>query len=290
MPNANDRKILEKLLQASEEEMDAHELETILENELNKPAEEIDAALIDDLMEILQPVEMTARQQQQTWKNIQKKLSPKTNHKRLIRRISAIAAVLVLLCGFAFKPATADPWQFLKRLLKPVAETFGIYLNYSESDPVETPSVTTYGISEDETMSMIHYDLNEIPDTYNGYAIKPDWLPDGATFVDGSSFSEICMQKYALRYRLNQHDLCLTVAIHTLTGAVANYEYERVAEVAEERLIGSRMVTFYQNTDSNQDTQYVSWIDGSAHYSIRGTLSIEDVEHIILTFAAPLSE
>lgn len=39
MPNGDDRKIFEKLLKGSEEERDTRELETILENELNKLAE-----------------------------------------------------------------------------------------------------------------------------------------------------------------------------------------------------------------------------------------------------------
>ena len=191
MPNINDRKKLEKLLRAYETEMNTDALESILENELNKPAEEIDTGLIEDLMEILQPEEMSDKQQQQLWKRIQKKITPRHDH-RNFRRLAAIAAILVLVCSFAFTPAAASPWQFLKRLLKPVAETFGIYLNYSESSPTETPDVHQYRISEDETTPVIYYDLSEVPDSYDGYAIKPGWLPEGFEFVHVSSYSEVC--------------------------------------------------------------------------------------------------
>lgn len=284
MPNANDRKIIEKLSKASAMELNNHELESILENELNKPAEEIDTKLIEDLMDILQPEELSAKQQKIIWKNIQKKLSSKNNRHRLVRRLTAIAALLVLLFGFTLAPANAFHWQFLRRLLKPVAETFGIYLNYFDEAPVEAPTAHQYGVSEDEAVPVMYDNLDDIPDTYDGYAIKPGWIPEGFTFVQASSYSEVHLQKYAIQYCCEQKELNITIAIHTDQETIAKYEFERITDEPEERLIGSTMVTFYNNYRSEDVPQHVSWVVNNAHYSIQGMVSADEIEQMIMLY------
>lgn len=289
MPNINDRKKLEKLLRAYETEMNTDALESILENELNKPAEEIDTGLIEDLMEILQPEEMSDKQQQQLWKRIQKKITPRHDH-RNFRRLAAIAAILVLVCSFAFTPAAASPWQFLKRLLKPVAETFGIYLNYSESSSTETPNVHQYRISEDETTPVIYYDLSEVPDSYDGYAIKPGWVPEGFKFIRVSSFSEVHMQKYAFHYLRGNQELNITIAIHADPYAVVKFEYERVSGVPTECVLNDTVVTFYNNYQDENESQHVSWVNDNAYYSIRGSVTNEELDQIIVSYLEQFSE
>lgn len=133
MPNTNDRKIIERLTNDPALEMKRHELEDLLESEVNKPAEEIDAQLVSDLLDILQPEEVPSGVQMEVWKRINKQINPKPRKThRLLQRLVAAAAIIVLLFGLSLGAAKAFRWTFLLKLLQPVAESFGIYMNYSD--------------------------------------------------------------------------------------------------------------------------------------------------------------
>ena len=77
MPNTNDRKIIERLTNDSALEMKRHELEELLDTELNKPAEEIDAQMIADLLNALHPEKIPSGLQQKVWRKVKQQLDPK---------------------------------------------------------------------------------------------------------------------------------------------------------------------------------------------------------------------
>ena len=54
MPNANDRKIIERFVNDSAWEMNDHELEELLDNELSKPADQMDMQLIRELLVVME--------------------------------------------------------------------------------------------------------------------------------------------------------------------------------------------------------------------------------------------
>lgn len=289
MPNTNDQKIIERLTNDPALEMKRHELENLLESEVNKPAEEIDAQLVGELLDVLQPEEVPSSVQMEVWKSIDKQINPKPRQThRLLQRLIAAAAIIVLLFGLSLGAAKAFHWTFLLKLLQPVAETFGIYMNYSDDQASEVVIENRYTISEDENTTVLHYDLAELPDTYNGHAIKPDWMPEGCAFVQASSFSEINLQKYAIDYVCEGQEISISISIHTDTEAVINYQYEQTRETTEDRVVGSRIVTFYNNAHDRQ--QLVSWIEDNAHYSICGTIPIEEIVHIVEQFPSRISE
>jgi len=283
MPNTNDRKIIERLTNDSALEMKRHELEELLDTELSKPAEEIDARLVEELLAVLQPEEVPSGVKQKVWKSINKLLNPKPRKThRVLQRLAAIAAIVVLLFGLTIGAAQAFRWTFLLKLLQPVAETFGIYMNYSDDQASDAVIENRYTISEDENTTVLHDDLSEIPDTYDGYAIKPGWLPDGYTFVQASSFVEILMEKYTIDYQRGEDELNIFVSIYPDSGTVSSHFYERTEEKVSERMIDSKMVTFYNNTDD--EIQSVSWVDGNLHYSIIGDVTLDEIEKIVESF------
>lgn len=289
MPNSNDRKIIEQLTNDSALEMKRYELEELLDTELNKPAEEIDAQMVTDLLNALQPEEVPSGLQQKIWRRVKQQLHPKPQKThRLLKRLTAIAAIVVLLFGLTIGAARAFRWTFLLKLLQPVAETFGIYMNYSDDQASEVEIENPYTISEDENSTVLHYDLDELPDTYLGHAIKPGWMPEGYVFVQASSFSEINLQKYAIDYVCEGQEISISISIHTDTEAVINYQYEQTRETPEDRVVGSRIVTFYNNAHDRQ--QLVSWIEGDAHYSVCGTIPIEEIVCIVEHFPSRISE
>lgn len=283
MPNSSDRKIIERLTKDSALEMKRHELADLLESEVNKPAEEIDAQLVGELLAVLQPEEIPSGVQQKIWKNIKRRANPGPRKaSRLLRRFAAAAAIAVVMFGLTIGAAHAFRWTFLLKLLQPVAETFGIYMNHPDESAQEAASDGRYTISEDESTTIIHGDLSEIPDAYDGYAIKPGWIPEGYAFVQATSFAEVNLIKYSMDYRRGTDELNIFVSVYPDPDEVISYHYERTVEEVTEKRIASRMVTFYGNTDEN--IQSVSWVDENLHYYISGNVTREEVESIVGSF------
>lgn len=283
MPNSNDRKIIERLTNDSALEMKRYELEELLDTELNKPAEEIDAQMVTDLLNALQPEEVPSGLQQKIWRRVKQQLHPKPQKThRLLKRLTAIAAIVVLLFGLTIGAARAFRWTFLLKLLQPVAETFGIYMNYPDDNDSRTDTEQIYTVSDDENATVLHNDLSEIPDTFEGYGIKPRWIPDGYVFAQATSFQDINLIKYAIDFQRGTDELNIIISVYPDPDEVISYWYERTAEEVVEKNIDSRMVTFYRNAEDT--IQSVSWIDGNIHYAIVGNVTIDEIEKIVCSY------
>ena len=141
MPNANDRKIIERFVNDSAWEMNDHELEELLDNELSKPADQMDMQLIRELLEVLQPGEVPKAQKEEAWQRVSRAyLSRHQKAHPLLRRFAIVAAIIVLLLGLTIGAASAFRWSLLWKKLQPIAETFGIYRNYSVTEDSAAPA------------------------------------------------------------------------------------------------------------------------------------------------------
>lgn len=279
----NNRKIIERLVHDSETEMNRHELEQLLESEISKPAEQMDVQLVQELLAVLQPGEVPQAQKQQVWEKIAHAFRSQEKKKRFpLYRLPIIAAIIILLFGLTIGAASALRWTFLYKLLQPIAETFGIYMNYPDDLPSDSTSENLYGISEDENTTVVYSDLSMIPDEYGGYAIKPSWIPEGYTFTYGSAFEESNFCKYTLNYLRCEDELNVFITIYTDTDTMISHFYERTETKASEKVIDSKMVTFYNNTDN--EIQSVSWVTENLHYSVIGDVTDEEIEKIICGF------
>lgn len=279
----NNRKIIERLVHDSETEMNRHELEQLLEAEISKPAEQMNVQLVQELLAVLQPGEVPQAQKQQVWEKIAHAFRSQEKKKRFpLYRLPIIAAIIILLFGLTIGAASALRWTFLYKLLQPIAETFGIYMNYPDDLPSDSASENLYGISEDKNTTVVYSDLSMIPDEYDGYAIKPEWVPEGFTFVQATSFEEINLVKYTIDYQRENDELNIYVYIYSDSDGMSSYYFERTEEIVSEKLIDSKMVTFYSN--AKDQVQTVSWVDGTLHYSIIGNVTQDEIEKIIASF------
>lgn len=284
MPDSVKRQIFEKLVNASDTELNSDALEKILEAELNKPTEAIDAGLIREVIDELEPEMPSEEVKQQVWAQVQKGFIPHEKKTyRLLRRFGVIAAIIVLLLGLLLGSASANPWTFLLKLLQPLAETFGIYMNYSDNTPTTTPAAHQYAVSAVENTAVLYSSLDELPDSAGDYAIKPRWLPEGFSFQRGSLFEEGNMQAYHLDYLRGTDEINILINIHADPEAVVSYTYEQTTGETSERMIGTVLVTFYRN--ANDKWQLVSWIDGCAHYNVSGQITVEEMEQLIAMYS-----
>ena len=282
MPNANERKIIERIVNDSALEMNTHELEELLDLELNKPAEEMDMQLVQELLEILQPGEVPQAQKKEVWQNVSRAFLSERKRKKahpLLRRFAAVAAIVVLLLGLTLGAASAFRWTFLWKWLEPVAETFGIYRNYSEKDSYDTTVLNRYTVRDADSVQEVYNELSKFPDTFMGYALKPAWVPEGYSFLRAIVYSDSDIRVYTIDYIRNSDEFSISIAFHLNDNAVLSHKYEQTVDTPIERTVDQTKVTFYRN--ANDKIQLASWIDGNAHYNARGNLTIDEIEHIV---------
>ena len=122
------RKIIARLAEDRETELTQYELNTLLEQEISKAESEIDTALVEEILKTLEE-SPSAQEKSTAWQAIERKTQRKKGWMNLTtaRRIVACLLVLITISALSVGSAYAFNWTFLLKLLKPLAESFGIY-------------------------------------------------------------------------------------------------------------------------------------------------------------------
>ena len=284
-----------QILHHSSKEVTKEKLNEILEKELQKPDNEVDLELVDEILAELNPMEVTPDEISASWTRLEAKINQngptakagteKTARarKRIRRpllvslRRAALAAVAVVLLFFvSLGSARAMRWTFLLKLLNPIAQTFGISLDELKPD---TPPAEAYSSSIDAQSMQQFFTEDEIPIEYNGYRIKLSNIPERFAFYNGMFYPNQQMDTFNITYKTGDEWLFYNVNIFDTDQVGIEYQFETTMEVQEKRQIGMIELTFYHNGDD--ETQYVSWVDRNAHYSIYGYISLEELTDII---------
>ena len=286
---------VKQILHHSSKEVTEEKLNEILEKELQKPDNEVDLELVDEILAELNPMEVTPDEISASWTRLEAKINQngptakagteKTARARkrirrpllvFLRRAVLAAAAVVLLFFVSLGSARAMRWTFLLKLLNPIAQTFGISLDELKPD---TPPAEAYS-SRIDAQSMQQFSTeDEIPIEYNGYRIKLNNIPERFTFSNGTFYPSDLMKTFNCMYQSGDEWLFYNVNIFETDQVGIEYQFETTMEVQEKRQIGMIELTFYHNGDD--ETQSVSWVDRNAHYSIYGHISLEELTDII---------
>lgn len=277
MPNEN-KKIVDRLFGEKNPELMSLELDKMLEEELAKSEEEMDATLIAELLELLEAETPTASSKRANWQAIRRKLR-KTRHQfTIVRRVAAAAAAIVVLFAVSFTTAQAFNWTFLLKYLTPVAQTFGIVTpDYLPEDEQETEYRTEDTEDSQETE---FYALDEMPTELGISVVESGCIPKDHRFGKGVWYKDLHMEKYSLIF--THEDIWYNLEILSFANdedTTINFEYELQASDPQIVNIDGIDVSLYYNSDDSG--LYVSWLIGNAHYSVNGTLSEDELAHII---------
>ena len=281
MSNQKNLKIMKRLANDPILEMNNDDLEQLLEAELAKPANEIDSSLVNEILDALNAPEPTPEQMEASWKVVKATLprQAKATIPQAILRFSAIAAAVIMIMFVTLRDAEAFRWTLIEKILKPVAETFGIVIDNQESIIPEENESTLYSI-EDAPSEYIEYtSLEEVPKTAHGYLIRPKWLPEGFELSTASRFIGPDSEIYFLDFSNQDAWFSFRVHIFTVESAVYSYDFERNLDVPIETQIGSHNVTLYTNSDVEYNSAF--WIHENADYRIVGNLAVDQIYHFI---------
>jgi len=161
------------------------------------------------------------------------------------------------------------------KLLQPITETFGIKLG----DDVEPMFEEEYAFALDEGEMKIFNSMDEIPEKYKGYSIRLSGIPERFSFMEGSFYPTQAMDTFNFAYVDGNDWLSYNLSIFKTESAGIKYDFETTLEVDEKRYIGMIEVSFYHN--GHEDTQSVSWVDKEAHYTLSGTITLDELNQII---------
>ena len=282
MSSFDEHKILDRLANDRMTEMNADDLEQILNAELDKPADEIDTLLVQEILQSLQIEEPDPERMKADWQRVKAHLPHRQTVRRWPRRLirfGAAAAAITIVMFSALRDAEAFRWTLIQKLLKPVAETFGIMIDDQNNVAPETPDMSQYSVSDAPSTLVTFATLDEVPEMHEGYIIRPKWIPDGYQFVSGSHFSSMDSEIYSLDFIKDEAWFNLNVHIVTFDSTSYHREFERTLEVPIEKTIKQHTVTFYHNAENA--VQSALWIYENAHYMISGEISVDDITYFV---------
>jgi len=284
-------------------EVTEEELNEILDKELQKPEDQIDLKLVDEILAILNPREVSEEEISASWDRFNEKLRasekeqnptgaairsgnkasvPMTAGKGLVvflRRFALIAAAIVLLFFVSLGSAKAMKWTFLLKLLNPIAQTFGISLDVQS---IDSPINEDYSVVLDDQEMRQFSTEDDIPAKYDGYRIKLNNIPERYSYLDGAFYPSQATNTFNFMYQSGDEWLSYNVSIFQTDDVGIEYQFETTMEVQEVRQVGMVELTFYHN--GKDKTQYVSWVDRNAHYSLYGYISMDELTDIINGF------
>ena len=282
MSKNDERRIIDSLANDKTVEMKSDDLVEILNDELSKPESEIDGRLVKEILDVLEPSEPDPAQMQAGWEHVKENL-PKRREKSRWRsgltRFAAAAAVAAIVLVSTIEDAGAFRWTLIQKILKPVAETFGVIIDDQTDITPESAQTSLYSVSDAPSTLIAYAALDEVPEMYEGYVIRPHWLPEGFVFSAGSRFTSLDSEIFSFDFVKGERWIGMSVRIIIDDDTVFSQEFERTLEVPIEKNAGSHTVTFY--TNSEDTVQSAFWIHENAYYRLTGDIRQEDILYFV---------
>ena len=281
MSNQKKMKIMERLANDPILEMNDDDLEQLLEAELAKPANEIDSSLVEEILDALNAPVPTPEQSEASWQVVKEHFTrqAKARTTRAIKRFGAVAAVVIMIMFVSLRDAEAFRWTLIEKILKPVAETFGIVIDDQEIIIPEENEPTLYSI-EDAPSEFVEYSsLEDVPETAHGYLVRPKWIPNGYILSNASMYSNTDINIYSLNFENGDSWFSINIDVLNNPDAIYSHEFERNLEVPVEVQIGQHNVTIYDNAKDKYLSAF--WIYENAYYYLSGCLTVDEVISIV---------
>ena len=281
MLNRNEKlEIAKRLRLSTESEMSRYDLEQMLEAELNKPEDEMDTELVQQILEILEDGP-SMEQQHKSWQQIDKRLKFKQWQPVVsgLTRIAAVGVILVALLFATYGTAQALNWEFLLRWMKPFAETFMIY---SGDKPEPTVAPVTTEVYGDVGLTFAQTEFNTLadcPEKIDGYPVKPVWMPERFTYLQGSMYADTLVTSITHTYQSDMGICIIDISMLEDESKANAYHFEQLPAENTSMYIAGYRISFYHNSDNT--TLTASWMCENVHYTITGSVSEEEITTII---------
>jgi hypothetical protein len=268
------------LIQDKDMELMPLELNHMLEEELAKPEAEIDVALVDELLKLLEESEPSEVEKRRIWHGITDQLekdSRKRTSRTVLHRVAAILIGVIALATLTVGTAQAFRLTFLLKLLEPLAQTFGIVTTDQLSELSQIDK--NIRIENDVTEQNVFTSLDAMPVEVNGHKIIPAWVPERYSFEHGTTFDNESFQRYTVTYQSNDDWLFIETTLFRAEDASVDFQYERSAY--EPIMIDVAGVGVQLYTNDENKTIYASWLNDTVSYNLSGALTEHELVRIV---------
>ncbi len=281
MSNVKDkRKLIEpEQFEDTRTELMPHDLNKMLEDELSKPADQVNAQRVQELLDLLAVKKPTPEEKDECWKAIQDKLARRESHPggKRARRL-AMVTVFVAACVVFLGTANAFNWSFLLKWLEPLADTFGIYSTVEQVTESPVESNAAFTVSDAEYEQQNYTALEDMPAEMKGYRIIPEWVPERFEFVQGSIYEDENMSKASLYFQSGEDNLSLIVSYFANDEDISSFTYEQTAAEQHSMSVQDQTLTYFFN-DSGE-IRAASKIESEAHIYIGGNITEDELARI----------
>lgn len=280
MMNRNEKlEIAKRLRLSTESELSRDDLEQILDAELSKPEAEMDTELVQQIVDLLEETPSQA-QQREAWRKTDKRLKLK-QWQPFVTGLTKIAAVVVILVALMFATygtAQALNWEFLLRWMRPFAETFMVYTG---DKPTPTPMPQGDVVYDDFTMTFTQQEfasLADCPDKIDGYPVKPVWMPERFTYLQGNMYSDAHTTAVTHVFQSDNGRCIIDISKVENSNVTDSYHFERVPDENMSTYVNGHQITFYTNTDNA--ILAASLVFENTTYYVSGAVSEEEIVSI----------
>ena len=192
-----------------------------------------------------------------------------------LARIAAVGIILVALMHTTYSSAQAFNWEFLLRIIRPFAETFMVYTG-DTPDPTVTPEANE--VYDDEMMYCSYTEfatLADCPDKLDESPVKPSWMPERFTYLQGSMYTDRHVTTITHVYNSTDGSCIVDIAKFREQQDASSYHYEQIPADNESMYVAGCQIAIYRN--SRNATLTASWLLENTHYCITGMLSKEEM-------------
>ena len=270
--------IMKRLRIDAETEMTRDGVESMLNEELSKPEEEMDAELVQELVLLLEDG-VSGQAQENAWKATAKQLPGKRWHP-VMKWGARIAAALVIVLGLTvltYRTAEAFNWQQLLRLMRPFAETFMLYAGEQPGSTVTSGEKYGDGVKAEEPCQ--YAGIEESPELLQGHPARPGGMPERFAYLQGSYYSDDLNTTITHVYSCDGGICIFTLVILNGQEHTVSHQFERTIAETQDVYIAGFPVTYYFNSDDATMSAY--WTQDNARYSIFGVINEAELELIV---------
>ncbi len=212
------------------------------------------------------------------WAALTKHEKRRTSSRKLshIVRIAAVVLVgAIALSGLTVGAAYAFNWELILRVFQPVAETLGLDLNSTSRD-ADIYRDAGQMVNDDG----INYQTELAPAVLWGYPVKLVWVPKGYEFEYWFVFEGTDMRFMTSQYKNDVgKELLFKTTVFSNEDTVGIFSLEKNTMTGEVYVIAGHEVVLMTNNNVTNAT----WSDGYAFYELKGKVSKEDVEQIVMS-------
>ncbi|MBR3763826.1 MAG: DUF4367 domain-containing protein [Clostridia bacterium] len=270
--------IIGRLYADAEADMGEDELEAILNEELSKPEEQMDADLVQEILLLLDDGE-EGLGQQEAWKKTAEKLKKKRLHP-VVKWTARLAAILVIVLGMSvltYKTAEAFNWQLVLRLMRPLAETFMLYSEQKQEAIPYAGETYDDGLKLDEPLQFTG--LEQAPEQLLGYPARPYGVPERFAYLQGSCYADDLSTSVTHTFSSDGGICIFTLTILNDEDLTTSYQYERTLNEPREQYLAGCRVMYYYNSDNM--TMSACWTRDGAQYSVFGSIDEAELTSIV---------